>query len=102
MILSGNGTFVRRGDIFFGQGDIFCRTSRHLVKTSLWPQQVSVAQCQFGNTSKTWRQPIPAYMQSFVGIGAAVSDNLMNKGTFVGQGDILSDKGTFFVGQGDI
>ena len=88
MILSGNGTFVRQEDIFVGQGDIFCRTSRDLVKTSLWPQQVSGAQYQFGNTSKTWRQPIPAYMQSFVGIGAAVSENLTNKGTFVGQVDI--------------
>ena len=93
MILLGNGTFVRQGDIFVGQGDIICRTSRHLVKTSLWPQQVSVAQCQFGNTSKTWRQPIPAYMQSFIRIGSVLSEN---KRQFVQTDTVIYNKMSLF------
>ena len=66
--LSVKGTFCRtRGH--------FCRTRGHLVKISLWPQQASGARYEFGNTSKTWRQPILAYMQSFIEIGLVGSEN---------------------------
>ena len=75
-VLSDKGTFCRtRGHFCRTRGTSICRTREHLVKTSLWPQQASGARYQSKTFSKTWRQAMPAYMQSFIQIGSVVSDN---------------------------
>ena len=80
-ILSDKGTFVGQGDIFVGQGDIFCRTRGHFLsdKGTFSKTQPMALAGQWGKISiwkhfGTWRQPVPAYMPSFIKIGAVVPE----------------------------
>ena len=69
--------FVGQGDIhiFVRQGDIFLSYKGTFSVASLWPQQATGARYQFKNFSKTWRQAVLAYMQSFIQIGSVGSEN---------------------------
>ena len=75
IVWQGDMFCLTRGHFCCTRGTSICRTREHLVKTSLWPQQASGARYQSKTFSKTWRQAIPAYMQSFIQIGSVVSDN---------------------------